>query len=85
MRVFEGYWLYAGGQRVHDAIAEKVLGRRLKPGEHVHHWDGNGLNNHHKNLLICTVGYHRFIEARMGKLFQEKFLRGRLGKSEIQL
>lgn len=77
-------WMYSGGQRVHCAIAEKVLGRRLKKNECVHHFDGNSLNNLHKNLLICLNNYHAWLEMRMGCLYKKEHFRGRLGKSVIQ-
>ena len=39
-------------------IAIKVLGRRLKEGEVIHHIDRNPANNNHNNLIICTQSYH---------------------------
>jgi hypothetical protein len=55
----------------HSLIAEKVLGRKLKPGEVVHHLDGNGGNNEHNNLIICTQAYHAGLHDRF-RLRDEK-------------
>jgi hypothetical protein len=59
------YWAYAGGKPVHTAIAEQVLGRKFKKNENVHHFDDNGLNNEHNNLLICTRSYHQYLHQKM--------------------
>lgn len=59
------YWFCGNGKPLHRVIAEKVLGRRLKSNEVVHHIDGDGLNNAHTNLLICTKDYHNSLHARM--------------------
>lgn len=59
--------LHEGKTRgVHVVKAEVALGRRLKKGEVVHHIDGDPSNNDNSNLLICTIGYHRQLHARMG-------------------
>lgn len=49
----------------HIVIAEQVLGRPLKKGEQVHHWNRVRDDNTHSNLLICTAAYHRLIHMRM--------------------
>ncbi len=48
----------------YQIVAEKVLGRPLKKGEVVHHFDGNSRNCEPSNLLICTQSYHRLIHTR---------------------
>ena len=40
------------GKYVHRHVEEKKLGRSLKPGEVVHHKDGNPLNNSPNNLKV---------------------------------
>lgn len=38
----------------HQAVAERKLGRPLKPGEVVHHDDGNKQNNNPSNIFIFS-------------------------------
>lgn len=40
------------GRHLHRTVAELALGRELKPGEVVHHIDGNNQNNDYKNLMV---------------------------------
>ena len=51
--------------RKHREIGETILGRPLKSNEIVHHWDGNGQNNEHSNLLICSKSYHSWLHAKL--------------------
>lgn len=39
---------------VHRWVAEKSIGRKLKPNEVVHHKDGNKLNNSPDNLHVFS-------------------------------
>mgnify|MGYP001608446723 CR=1 FL=1 len=57
------------GITAHKVIAEKVLGRPLPKGAEIHHVDGNGLNNEHRNLVICPDhAYHALLHIRQRAL-----------------
>lgn len=67
-----GYVITRGsreGKLFHIVVAETVIGRKLPAGAHVHHVDGNKLNNWPYNLVICPdAGYHRLLHQRMDAL-----------------
>ncbi|MGQ9459148.1 MAG: HNH endonuclease [Anaerolineae bacterium] len=44
--------------RAHRYVMAQMLGRPLRKDEHVHHKDGNRLNNHPSNLELTTRGTH---------------------------
>src|SRR6266487_3086192 len=73
-------------------IAERVLGRLLRPNEVVHHINQIKTDNRNENLLICTATYHRWLHGQLkrrqtpwircdhcGRLFQVKTSRIRRG------
>lgn len=51
------------GKPEHVAVAEKVLGRKLEPGEIVHHIDRNKRNNDPGNLVVMTQSQHAHLHA----------------------
>lgn len=60
------YWqrnvVVDGKQRLllqHRVVMEMIVGRPLLSSEHVHHRDGNGLNNEPYNLQLMSCGQHR--------------------------
>ena len=71
------------GKRVlaHRWLAEQALGRPLRPGEVVHHRDGDSLNNDPANLIVLPhLRFHAHAEfhgrrqrAGMTSLFPEYF------------
>lgn len=54
-------------RHVHRIEAEKKIGRKLKPGEVVHHKDNNKLNNAHDNLeVLSSQAEHARLHAKEG-------------------
>ena len=60
-----------GGRTVreHRLIVERILGRRLRREQCVHHADGDGTNNAKSNLVVCpSTEYHHLLHRRMKSL-----------------
>lgn len=49
----------------HRLVGEDLLGRLLKKGEHVHHIDGNKINNNLSNLQVISVRDHRKLHYQL--------------------
>ena len=56
------------GRHLHRIMAEKKLGRKLKPGEVVHHIDGDKQNYNPENLeILASQKEHAKIHQKNGK------------------
>ena len=56
---------HSGSKYYSREIAEKVLSRKLKGTEQVHHVDENPFNNEHINLVVCPdQAYHNLLHVR---------------------
>ena len=56
----------------HRVVAEKILMRSLRPGEIVHHKDGNKSNNAPNNLEVVVSHRHHFYLHRRGDSINRK-------------
>lgn len=54
----------------HIMIAEKVLGRKLRDGETIHHINGIKTDNRHCNLIICSNAYHGWLEKECARRYK---------------
>ena len=78
----QGYrCIHRNGRRIreHRFVVEQDLGRVLEPTEHIHHIDGNKLNNELNNLYLTNNSEHRLIHVGMEKLVYKMLADGLLG------
>lgn len=55
--------------REHRWIMQNHLGRKLESSEHVHHIDGDCLNNNLSNLIVLSSSDHQKLEHHEHKKF----------------
>lgn len=68
-------WVDGVYVKEHRLVMEKHLGRRLLKSEHIHHIDGNTLNNNVDNLLIMDRAEHvkmHMSDQKKRRLLSEK-------------
>lgn len=71
----QGYyriWINGKAHYFHRVLIERKLKRKLLRTEHIHHIDGNKLNNAIKNLAIVSLGKHNSIHKKKQKVFNGK-------------
>jgi len=62
------YVAYRTHKRLHRMLMEDYLGRELNTNEHVHHIDGNTLNNDMNNLVLLDRSKHKLCHNSLQNL-----------------
>jgi hypothetical protein len=60
----------------HTLVMEKYLGRKLEPGEIIHHIDNDKTNNSISNLFLCNHSKHRKCDLSAQKVCYELYKNG---------
>jgi hypothetical protein len=56
----------------HVLIVERLLERKLKRSECIHHINGIKSDNRNHNLLVCSRKYHTCLHHRMSQLYMKE-------------
>jgi len=51
-------------QLEHVRVVERALGKALRSGAVIHHFDENGMNNSPENLIVCPDQFYHFLLHR---------------------
>ena len=70
VRVYAGYRKKRAYE--HRVIVERILERKLKNDEIVHHINGIKNINRNSNLLVCSNIYHNMMTVKMAQLYQKE-------------
>ena len=55
----------------HTLVAERAIGRAIRPDEQVHHVDGNKANNDPANLSVLTKSAHQKLHRELERLARD--------------
>jgi len=64
---------YRKHQRYHRYLMERFLNRKLMKNEHVHHIDGEILNNDINNLIVVSKSNHKYVHNSLQKCISELY------------